>query len=319
MAKEILDKIQVIDEGNIDILLLGNKIGYIPLALPIDSTISWEVKWAFANGVGPLESSIDDIMRFIGVKDVSLEVKLKRDEFYTDVNIDNKHIGEYHLDEVLMYLFSQKTSISCEKDILATEDYDKYKQDNMSIQKIFQKKKIPYIPLPNRLTKFEIIDVTKNYLLSPTEEQDDDIEKELEYVFHSENEDGYSIGLRYPAEETPNSVLPFLEKEGVLSNDDIYIQKSMGAYSSLKKILKKYNVEVSRVIFHDKPIHNSGKQVFLLSNMPTVSLELVKDKTVKSFVVPHYIYMPFVLEKKEFYIPFIPSHKKVKNNDTMYA
>ena len=92
----------------------------------------------------------------------------------------------------------------------------------------------------------------------------------------------------------------------------------MGAYSSFKKILKRYNADVEKVVFHDTPALLSHDKVVLLSNIYTASLVINKNGQKDNFIVPSYLYLPFILEKGEFYLP-TPTKRKASNNDVMYS
>ena len=317
MAYETLDQIQVINNGEVDIVLLGNKIGYIPIFLPTDSTFGWEINWAYLNGVGPMESSIDNMMEFMGVKKISMKLNLSNNTFRANIKTDGINIGSYNFDEVLMYLFSEKLSINCKKELLTTEDYGSYKSNNKILKEAFRRRKSIQMPIPNELTKFTIESVSKNYSIYPSIDEATDIENDLEYIISTKSKDGLEIDLKCLAEDTPNTIIPLLKKEGILSNDDFYTPKNLGAYNSFKKILKKHNTSVEKIIFHDTPtVFN--KKVILPANIHTVSLMLNKKGDTKGFVVPPYLYLPFTLENKEFYIPEV-YNKKSKNNGIMYG
>jgi hypothetical protein len=302
---EKIDEVSVIaDSEESLIVLFKNEVGYFPVKIETNSTIDLQLMSIMSNGVGPIEYNFNELLKFLGVNKLEIYIKHTGNTAYSLVELDGKQLGKFNLDGVIYAIFSDKTEITCMKDMLSNEELTAYFADSfLKLDELFKKvdKKIMNMAPPREIEGFKLVSVARNYI---QDESGITVGTEYQITFHNGE---YELLIYDYPENLPLEIVNYMPPDERL-NDDYYQQKEIDGFRLFKKMLSEKDAKPTKVIRNDIYTINSNEIEFI-STIPTYFVEIEKGKEKRTFVLPDYIALPIAIELGEIYI----SSQKIKN------
>ena len=292
MEFDTLNQVQLINFDNeYNHLLLGNKKGYI--AVPVDEEYSEMITTSLYNYPNPLVTSEISMLKFCGVKknlQIKISSQIDEDRYLATLDIGEKTVGKYPLNELIYYIQTAMPKILVNKQLLEFEGYNDISKNNLKLSQLVINKKTLPISTPLQTEKMSFSKLDKEYLML------EDDESRLIYNITFSNSEVY-IKLKNLASRTPDSVHEKLLDDNALLLED-FLPKENTLYNSLLDLFKMQNIKVKEVLLHDIT-YMDNKEIFVNSNINTMSLLLNNKKTSRRFLVPQSVGIAFAIKLKK--------------------
>lgn len=281
MALDVLDQLQLIEDSEDDIVLLGNEKGCVPLFV---SERQLElVSCALNNIYHPIVHEYRKLLDFCEIEDLVLDIHSKKKNGYvSDIKIKNKKIGTYSLDEMIYLIAAYAPELRIEENFLETEDYDIISQTNIPLKRLKKRVEGPTIDFPD--AKF--VELNMNNIKKESD-------KNTYLVCFSK--DSLKTYFHMPKTELSLKLLETVKQtNGLLISD--FKNRDSGCFDSLTDLLKFSKAKVKNAYVYDPQfVHNGVVYPENHANL-TCAIELQRKGKSETFVLPDVIGMLYAME-----------------------